>query len=258
MPRILHIDPRVPTLHGVVIPREAVDEHMRAYTTVREARAHARRIIKNSQLMATSLEQQAMREGFQAGWLDSLNAVYNALAEKDHFFRYIEMSLKESVKHALEAAMQKPDLELQLLDAWLASSPRGTKNLQIILPSHAGAQSEAIKRRVTEAIGIEPSVSLGESNSVVIQSGEQVFEFSPQRAMADLSNLAQQCFHRLEVKKETANWTAEIVQYWLSDLRHRFGGELVANYGIDADFDDEFFNDFEDVSAQQINRDDTQ
>lgn len=258
MPRILHIDPRVPTQHGVVIPREAVDEHMRAYTTVQDARAHVRRIIKNSQLMATSLEQQAMREGFQAGWLESLNAVYNALAEKDQFFQNIEKSLKESVQHALEAALQKPDLELQLLDAWLASSPRGIKNLQIILPRRAATQSEAIKRRVKEAMDIEPSVSFGETDKVTIQAGDQVFEFSPQNTMADLSNLAQQCFNRLEVKKEAANWSAEIVQYWLSDLRQRSDRDLVENYGFEADFDGEFSNEFEDISAQQIKRDDTQ
>ena len=246
MPRTLSIDPRVPALHGNLIPREAVDEYARAYTTVHEARAHARRIIKKAQLTACSIEQQAMHEGFQAGWRDSLDAIYGALSGKEQFFRQIEAAVKQSVQRELETALQAPGLELHLLEGWLAGATREVSQLQIILPRAAAAQAGAIQRRVTEALGTGAAISVGETDSMIIQSGDQVFEFSPKRTFVELCNLAQQCFQRLEVKKLTTVWSEETAAQWLANLQQRLGQTNVRPETIAAGFDERFFDEIDD------------
>lgn len=249
MPRILSIDPRVPTLHGVLIPRAAVESHERAYITLQQARAYARQVSKTAQAMAASVQQQAMREGFMAGWLDSMNAIYRALSERNSLFQQIEQTLKDAVKRELEMALQQPDLELHLLETWLAAGHKVGDSLQIILPKHALTQVEQIKRRVQSALGLDASISVGDGDNVTIQSGDQVYEFSPDRSKGELNELAHRCFQRLEVRKQNTQWSQEIVQHWFSEMQQRYNVELSEKY--DTEFEDEFFDDFEDEPGYQ-------
>ena len=53
---------------------------------------------------------------------------------------------------------------------------------------------------------------------MVIQSGEQVYEFSPERTMVEMNELVHRCFQRLEVKKKCAEWSAQIVHRWLIEI----------------------------------------
>ena len=233
MPRLLSIDSRVPTLHGVLIPREAIKEQTRICSTVEQARKYARRITKDAQLKAQKLESQAMREGFQSGLIESLNAIYNALAESGQLRQQIEHALKETVRTSLETALRQPGLELQLLEGWLNAGPIVSTELEIILPRHAENQIEAMKRRIEQVAGLVPVISIGEGDNVVIQSGEQVYEFSPERTKVEMNELVHNCFQRLEVKRQCAQWSAQIVQKWLSEIEQHFSG-----YGGDQ-FDDE-------------------
>ncbi len=221
MPRILNIDPRVPLEHNALIPRRAVDEHVRAYTTVQEARSHAKRLIKEAQQQARDIKEHAMREGFQAGWLDSMNAILAALKDSHHLYAQIESELKKVVRNTLETSLQQPALELTLLEGWLESDPRATSEILIHLPIYAQSQADVVRHRVEEALNVTPTVLFGAGENIVIECGEQVYEFSPSRTMADLQTLAENCFQRLEVKKQCAQWSSEIVRRWVAELNHR-------------------------------------
>jgi len=223
MPRILNIDHRVPAARGVIIRRHTVAEQTRAYTTVQEARAYARRIVKEAQMQAQSIEQHAMQEGFKAGWRDSLDVVVQSLRSADQLYLDIEQALKKSVHEELEKVLQKPILDL--LEGWLTTSPRSVGAVHIVLPRHAQSQAAAIIRRLEESLGINPSVAIGESDHVVIECGDQVFEFSPTAALQELDLLAQHCMKRLEVKKQCNTWSANTVRNWLCDLDNRHGSD---------------------------------
>jgi len=249
MPRILPIDSRVPTLHGVLIKRQAVNEQIRAYATVQEARAHARRIVKAAQIKASSLKNSAMREGFQAGWLDSLNAVYNALSDSNQLHQQIDQSLKQAVRRALESSLAQPGLELQLLEGWFLAGPRLDDELHLVLPRKAQDQIETLKRSIERVTGIAPVVSVGESENVVIQSGDQIYEFCPERTLEEMNALVNSCFQRLEVKKQCQRWSARIVRAWLDEIDQRFSAESQIEEnaqneqdesGEEENFDDEF------------------
>jgi len=221
MPRIFNIDPRVPTEHSALIPRHAIDEHVRAYTTVQEARSHAKRIIKEAQENAVDIKEHAMREGFQAGWLDSMTVILTALENSNELYVQIESDLKKVVKNTLETSLQQPGLELTLLEGWLESDPRTTNDILIHLPIYAQSQADIVRRRVEETLKITPTVLFGSSENIVIQCGDQVYEFSPTRTMVDLQTLAQNCFQRLEVKKRCAQWSEQIVRHWVAKMNQR-------------------------------------
>ena len=249
MPRILQIDARVPTLYGVVISRQAVSEQVRAYTTIEDARKYARRIVSDAQKKAESLEKQALREGFQAGWLDSLNAIYNALADANQLHQTIELALKNAVRKSLEITLQQPGLELQLLEGWLASSHRTSGDLHMIVPHHAQEQVEKLKLRLEQCSGVTSTVSIGDSDNVVIQSGDQVYEFCPERTMEEMRELVHRCFQSLEVRKQCANWSARIVQNWLDDLDQRYRNVAVGKSDSESKFNDDDFDEFDSESA---------
>jgi hypothetical protein len=242
MPRILTIDSRVPTVHGVLIKRQAVHEQVRAYTTVQQARAHARRIIKEAQINASALEQNGLREGFQSGWLDSLNAIFNALSNGNVLHQQIEMALKQAVRKSLETSLSQPGLELQLLEGWLSAGPRLGEELHLVIPQHAQEQRETLKRHVEKATGIAPVVSVGEGQNIVIQSGDHIYEFSPERTLDEMNGLVNHCFQRLEVKKQCDQWVARIVRAWLNEISDRYSDipddEAEEESRFDDDLDD--------------------
>lgn len=222
MPRILPIDSRVPTVDGVLLPAQAVREGVRIHTTIHEARAHASHLIRDAILRADSIEKQAMCQGFQAGWVDSLNAIWNALADCNELYARIEQSLKQSVQEALESALQRPGLELQLLEGWLSAHPEPVQELHIIVPQHAKAQIDILKRRLAQLGDVKVDISVGEGNHLTIESGEQIFEFSPDRTQDEFNELAFRCFQRLQVHQQCVEWSRDIVQRWLADVRRRY------------------------------------
>lgn len=244
MPRTLAIDPRVPTSHGVIIRRHTIAEQTRAYITVKEARAYARRIVNKAQLHAESIKQQAMQQGFSDGWQDSLDAIYHSLRGTRELNGHIEATLKQAVHEALENAMQQPGLELQLIEGWLAAAPPATATMHLVLPPNAQSQAPSIIRRVEEALRITPTITIGESDHIVIECGEQVFEFSATRTIEEIDDLAKNCLHRLEVKKQCAAWSTHIVQEWLSNLAQRYDGVLPNN--IDAELEDALEDELDD------------
>ena len=256
MPRILHIDPRVPATHGVLIPRLAVEQHTRILATIREARAYARRIVKEAQEKCTELERQAIHNGFQAGWIDSMNAVFHALIDSDRLRKTIEHSLKISVQKALKNAMENPELELQLLDSWLNSAPRIAEELQIILPRHAAPHIETITRRLQQATGVAPNCIVGETDNVIIQSGEQIYEFSPTNTYGEMCELTSRCIGKLELRKQCEEWSSQIVNSWLADLALRHNRQMDDDEDDDdSSFNDEFFDDFDDEILPQLRPD---
>lgn len=237
MPRTLAIDPRVPTSHGVIIRRHTLAEQIRAHTTVKEARAYARRIVKQAQLHAESIKQEAMQQGFNDGWQDSLESIYRSLRGTERLHVDIEHSLKQAVHSTMENALAQPALELQLLESWLAAAPRTPTALNLVLPRRAQAHIPAITRRIEEALKITPTISIGNSDCVVIECGDQIFEFAPTRTLQETDELAKSCLRRLEVKKQCAAWSKHIVQQWLLNLAQRYDGVL-GNH-TDNEFDDD-------------------
>lgn len=253
MPRIIQIDPRVPATHGVLIPRLAVEQHTRVLATVNEARAYARRIVKEAQAKVTELERQAIHDGFQAGWIDSMNVVFHALSDGDRLQKAIESSLKASVQNALKNALENPELELQLLDSWLNSGPRVAEELQIILPKRAQHNIEAIKRRLEQSTGVVANCIVGETDNVIIQSGEQIYEFAPTNTYDELGELTDRCIGRLDLRKQCEEWSSQIVNGWLSDLALRHNKQT--DDEDEESFGDEFFDDYDDDILSQMKPD---
>ena len=245
MPRTLAIDPRVPTSHGLIIRRRCVAEHTRAHITIREARAYARRIVKQAQLHAEAIKQEAMQQGFDAGWQDSLEVIYQSLRGMEQLHIQIEQTLKQGVHETMEKALGSPGLELQLLEGWLAAIPREPAALNLVLPRRAQEQIPVITRRIEETLKIAPTISVGDSDCVVIECGDQILEFSPSRVLQETDDLAKSSIRRLEVKKQCAAWSKHIVQHWLSNLAQRHEGELTHSTDDDI-FDDDMFDDDED------------
>jgi len=244
MPRTLAIDPRVPASHGLVIRRHTLAEQTRAHITVREARAYARRIVKQAQLHAEAIKQEAMQQGFDDGWQDSLDVTYQALHGMEQLHAQIEHALKQTVHATMEKALAQPALELQLLEGWLSAAPRAPATLKLVLPRRAQEQIPAIAQRIEEMLKITPTISIGDSDRVVIECGDQIVEFSPTRVLQETDELARSSIRRLEVKKQCAAWSKHIVQHWLSNLAQRHEGEMP--HSTDDIFDDDMFDDDED------------
>lgn len=224
MPRILAIDPRVPASHGLVIRRHTLAEQTRVHATLKEARAYARRIVKQAQSHAEFIKHEAMRQGFEDGWQDSLDAIYKSLHGTALLHDHIEQKLKQTVHKTMAGALAQPSLELQLLEDWLASTPTVSTALKLVLPRRAEANIPFITRRVEEVLKITPAISIGESDCVVIECGDQIFEFSPARTLKETDELAKSSIRRLEVKKQCAAWSEHIVREWLSNLAQRYDG----------------------------------
>jgi hypothetical protein len=245
MPRTLAIDPRVPTSHGLVIRRRTLAEQTRAHITVREARAYARRIVKQAQLHAEAIKQEAMQQGFDDGWQDSLEVIYESLRGTEQLHVQIERTLKQTVHETMEKALGSSALELQLLEGWLSKAPSAPAALNLVVPRRAQEQIPAITRLVEEKLKITPTISIGDSDCVVIECGDQIVEFSPTRVLQETDELAKNSIRRLEVKKQSVAWSKHIVQHWLSNLAQRYEGELQHN-SDDELFDDDMFDDDED------------
>jgi hypothetical protein len=245
MPRTLAIDPRVPTSHGLIIRRRTLAEQTRAHITIREARAYARRIVKQAQLHAEAIKHEAMQQGFDDGWQDSLDVMYESLRGTEQLHVQIERTLKQSVHETMEKALAQPALELQLLEGWLSAAPSAPASLNLVLPRRAQDQIPAITRLVEEKLKVTPTVSISDNDCVVIECGDQIVEFSPTRVLQETDELAKNSIRRLEVKKQCAAWSKHIVQHWLSNLAQRFEGELQHNTDEDA-FDDDMFDDDDD------------
>jgi vacuolar-type H+-ATPase subunit H len=252
MLRTLKIDPRVPAVHGVLIRRQAVDEQTRAYVTVKQARAHARSIIKNAHATATRLEHQALREGFQAGWTDSINGLFNALQDSERFYEKIERELKQSVQEELQNSAQQPELALYLIKDWLAAHATGSEKLSVILPKFSGSQVAAVLQCVQDKTGLTPVVSVGNTNNVVIQLNDQGYEFAPERMVGELNELASRCFQKLAVRKQCADWSKEITNDWLSELAQRHGEATTSAVDYEEELDKLFFGDFDDEFTEDL------
>jgi len=237
MPRTLAIDPRVPTSHGLVIRRRRLAEQSRAHTTIREARAYARRIVKQAQLDAEKIKNEAMHEGFSDGWQDSLDVIYQSLRGTEQLHVQIEQALKQVVHDTVEKALAQPALELQLLEGWLAAAPQAPASLNLVLPRRAQAQIPAITRRIEEALRVTPTISVGDGDGIVIECGDQIVEFSPTRILRETDELTRNSVRRLEVKKQCYAWSQHIVQHWLSNLAQRYDADLQDD--IDDAFDDD-------------------
>lgn len=245
MLRTLNIDPRVPTVHGVLIRRQALDEQVRAYITIKEARQHAKNIVKNALAKAADLENQAMKEGFQAGWLDSVNAISKALQDSSKFYEKIENSLKQSVQDTLQNTLQQPELALHLITGWLSANSHVAEKLTVILPKQASSQVEAIKRHVEEKTGLAPVVSVGEGDSVVILFNDQGYEFLPERTVGEINELVQQSFQKLEIRKQCITWSEEVMQNWVAALAQRYGDTNLSDASYEEKLDQELFGGFE-------------
>lgn len=243
MPRTLAIDPRVPTSHGLIIRRHTLAEQTRAHITIKEARAYARRIVKQAQLHAESIKQEAMQQGFDDGWQDSLEVIYQSLRGTEQLHVQIEQALKQVIHETMEKALAQPALELQLLEGWLAAAPRAPTALNLVLPRRAQEQTPAIIRRIEEILNVTPTVSVSDSDCVVIECGDQIFEFAPARTLQETDELAKNCIRRLEVKKQCAAWSKHIIQHWLSNLAQRHDATLQNE--VSDEFDDEMFDDDE-------------
>src|SRR5688500_11862288 len=102
MLRTLAIDPRVPTSHGVIIRRQCIAEQTRAHITVKEARAYARRIVKQAQSHAEAIKRAAMQQGFDEGWHDSLDVIYQSLRGMEQLHVKIEQTLKQVIHETME------------------------------------------------------------------------------------------------------------------------------------------------------------
>lgn len=226
MPRTLVIDPRVPTLHGVLIPRLAIDQHVRTYTMVQEARAHARRIINEAYVQAEAIQEQAYMEGFGAGWIDSLDVIHQKLINSEQLQQQLEQRLKKNVHDAIEHALQQPELELSLIQGWLDTAPATSGDLHVVLPRHIQQQTTSIIRRFEQALGVTPTVSFGDSDHVIIESGVHLFEFSSARISQEMDALTQHCLRQLDIRKQCTQMNGEIVQHWLTQLAQRHGAVL--------------------------------
>jgi hypothetical protein len=257
MPRILTIDPRVPTSYGVIIRRKALEEQTRAHITIKEARAYARRIVKQAQVDAEAIKLEAMQQGFGEGWLDSLGVICQSLRELEGLHATVERDLKQAVHQTMDKGLADPNLELQLLENWVSAAPRTSSDINIVLPRRAQVHSATVSQRVVETMGVTPSISVGDGENVVIECGDQIFEFSPSRTLEETDDLAKNCLRRLEVKKQYAAWAQHIVQHWLSDLAKRHEAPPVQEPvnkveqldDVDDDDlfdDDDFFDDDED------------
>ena len=252
MLRILNIDPRVPTVHGVLIRRQAVDEQMRAYVTVKEARAHARNIIKNAQAKATLLESQAIREGYRAGWIDSINGIFNALQESERFYEKIERELKQAAQSALQNSVHQPELALHLIKDWLSANTSASEKLSVILPGHAHSEIDVVRQHLQDKTGLMPTVSVGETDNLVIQLNDQGYEFVPERTIGELNELVCQCFQKLAVRKQCEAWNKEIMNEWLSGLAQRYGDVKPFVPEYDDALDKIFFGDFDDEITEDL------
>lgn len=246
MPRTLAIDPRVPTSYGLIIRRQSIAEQTRAHITIKEARGYARRIVKQAQLHSESIRQEAMQQGFDAGWQDSLAMIYQSLRNMEQLYVKTEQALKQVVHNTMGNALAQSGVELQLLESWLSAAPRAPAALNLVLPRHVQAQTATIIRRIEEALQITPTVSIGDSDCIIIECGDQVFEFAPSRTMQETDELAKNCLRRLEVKKQYTAMTEQIVQAWLSDLAERHSSQNEIDAGFDERFDDELFDDDDD------------
>jgi len=255
MPRILHIDPRVPKTHGVLIPRQAVEQQTRVFATLQEARSYAKRIFKEAQDKSMALERQAIHAGFEAGWIDSMNAVFRALADSERLQQKIEQSLKLSVQQCLKSALQHPELELHLLEAWLNAVPGVVEDLHIILPKSAQHNIEAIKQRLQQATGVAPICTVGDTDSVIIQSGEQIYEFSSKNTALEMSELASNCLQNLQVKKQCDELISGIVKNWLEDLEFRHGDQLTEDEQFESMLDDPFDDDVDEETWLEMKLD---
>lgn len=250
MPRTLAIDPRVPTSHGLVIRRHTLVEQTRVHATLREARAYARRIVKQAQLQAESIKQEAMRQGYDDGWRDSLDVIYNSLHGTAHLHGQIEQALKQVVHKTMESALAQPTLELQLLEGWLASKPAVPATLNLVLPRRAESDIPSIVRRVEETLAITPTISIGDSDCVVIECGDQIFEFSPTRTLQETDELAKSSLRRLEIKKQCVAWSEHIVREWLSNLAQRYNAAFPNAFPHETDDDHAIFGDEDDEDEE--------
>ena len=255
MPRILHIDPRVPTSHGVIISRQAVEQHARMFTTIQEARSYARRLVKEAQDKSVALESQAIHAGFQSGWIDSMNAVFRSLADCERLQRKIEESLKLAVQQCLKSALQHPELELHLLEGWLNSVPRIVEDLHVTLPRSAQHNVEAIRQRLQQATGVAPTCTVGDTDSVIIQSGEQIYEFSSETTALELSEMTSRCLQSLQVKKQCDELSSRIVKNWLEDLEFRHSEQLAEGERFESMLDDPFYDDVDEDAWLELKSD---
>ena len=57
---------------------------------------------------------------------------------------------------------------------------------------------------------------------MTIESGDQIYEFSPERTLEEFDALAHRCFQHLQVHQQCLQWSQEIVQRWLADVRRRY------------------------------------
>lgn len=228
MPKQLSIDSRVPTVSGVLIKRQAVEDQQHIYANLQQAQAYAKRIVREAQEHAAVIERQAMQAGYQTAWLESMNSICIALSDSDRLREEIQQNLKQEVRGALEAALQNPELELRLIDSWLSSGHRPAGDLIVVLPQHAKNKLELIRQRIEQATGRAPTVYVGERSTLAIQSGDQVYEFCPDYTRQAMDELVHQSLRRLDVRRQCEEWSAQMVQHWFSEIDARFA-ESAAN-----------------------------
>ena len=232
MPRQLSIDSRVPTVSGVLIKRQALQEQQHIYTSLRQARAYAKRIVRHAQEQAAALELQAMQAGYQNAWLESMNSICIALSDSDRLCDEIRQSLRVEVRSALDAALQNPELELHLIESWLAAGNRPAGELVVILPQHAQQKLVMLRQRIEQSIGRSITVYVGERSTLTIQSGDRVYEFCPEYTRQAMDSLVNRSFQRLDVRRQCEDWSARMVQHWFSEIDARFA-ESNANVAAD-------------------------
>ncbi len=222
MPRQLSIDSRVPTVSGVLIKRQAVEDQQRIYASLQQAQAYAKRIVREAQEHAAAIERQAMQAGYQNAWLESMNSICIALSDSDRLREEIRQSLKQEIRSALDEALQNPELELRLIDSWLSAGQRSAGELIVVLPQHAQNKLEQIRHRIEQVTGRAPTIYVGERSTLAIQSGDRVYEFCPDYTRQAMDELVHRSLQRIDVRRQCEEWSAQMVQHWFSEIDARF------------------------------------
>ncbi len=191
-----------PSSGGVLIKRKHLLRQRQSIDLVNDARRQAGRLVKTAQGQADDIRQKAYREGYQEGLLTAAAAVADYLGQEQRLGTALQGQLNEHARQLLSAALNHPDMLLELLDEWLAALPeRDTSDtLCVLLPAAARGSHARLQQKIQAVWPGKSRIEYHPENRFVMKYGDRLAEFdagdfqtAAVRRLTAIPTLPEQC-----------------------------------------------------------------
>jgi hypothetical protein len=180
----------LPATADVLLKGQPLSQIHQAEAIARAARRHARELLREATKEARDFHFRAAQAGYEAGFLEALNVALHYLHECRRAHLQMRDQIAADVHEALTAVLEDPRLQMRLARALAERRSETERTLvRVTLPNGARRVAAIVRKRVAK-VWPGAEVIYADTRAYLVEWGDQVIEFDPERCATQLSSAA--------------------------------------------------------------------